>query len=491
MTVQFRSDPSVDLVDAMGDDSAVVSAARVSVVGAGAAVYDDADATEHYGLINYLMANRHGTPFEHNSMKFRIEAPIFVFREFHRHRIGWCLPGDAKIAVGTWRNGQTKRIADVYRDWHEGVPDSLGRTRLLPSCRNLVARTLNTETGVIEAARMVDVFQSGIKPIIRVELVSGHVLRCTPEHRVWSPEGWVKAGDVSVNDLLGRQGRVPVGERQGIPKRLREGIQIWTTEQKSEVVQPVDTCYLCGNVFLYEELEVDHVVPVRDDLRLALDPENLRPACVPCHQVKTNTEGFGYGERRRALTLGVRFERVVDVRPDGEEMTYDIEMPAPWHNFIADDFVVHNSYNEMSGRYTELSPVFHIPAADRPLVNAGSSARPQMVAGTEEQWHAQRERMERAYEIAYATYLDGLKAGVAKEVAREVLPVGIYSTMYATANARSIMAFLSLRTHEPEATFVSRPQYEIEQVARKIEDLFSATFPLIHEAWTANGRVAP
>ncbi|WP_204268146.1 FAD-dependent thymidylate synthase, partial [Escherichia coli] len=39
------------------------------------------------GLINYLMRDRHGSPFEHNSMTFYVQAPIFVFREFMRHRI--------------------------------------------------------------------------------------------------------------------------------------------------------------------------------------------------------------------------------------------------------------------------------------------------------------------------------------------------------------------------------------------------------------------
>ena len=176
----FRSDMGVELVKASASDADVVWSARVSTQGEASLEALDEDPGRSAGLIRYLMGNRHGTPFEHNSMTFLVTAPIFVFREFQRHRIGWCLPGDAKIAVGSGRSGQTKRIADLHRDWHDGVPDSMGRRRLLPSCRNLAARTLNTETGVIEAARMVDVFQSGIKPIIRLELDSGRVLRCTP-----------------------------------------------------------------------------------------------------------------------------------------------------------------------------------------------------------------------------------------------------------------------------------------------------------------------
>lgn len=79
-----RSDMTVTLVDSMGSDDSVIRAMLVSTQGGEAM---DAEAT--FGRINFLMKNRHGTPFEHAAMTFYIEAPIFVFREFHRHRIGW------------------------------------------------------------------------------------------------------------------------------------------------------------------------------------------------------------------------------------------------------------------------------------------------------------------------------------------------------------------------------------------------------------------
>jgi thymidylate synthase (FAD) len=64
----------------------IASAARVST---GKDLSEVLNETEDGKLINYLMKHRHGSPFEHNSMTFRISAPIFVFREFHRHRVGW------------------------------------------------------------------------------------------------------------------------------------------------------------------------------------------------------------------------------------------------------------------------------------------------------------------------------------------------------------------------------------------------------------------
>lgn len=81
--IRFRDDMTVELVDHMATDWSVVQAARVST----GLDQKELDHLKTVGLINYLMKNRHGTPFEHNAFKFRIECPIFVAREFMRHRI--------------------------------------------------------------------------------------------------------------------------------------------------------------------------------------------------------------------------------------------------------------------------------------------------------------------------------------------------------------------------------------------------------------------
>src|SRR6187431_2827923 len=87
---EFRSDIKVELVRSSASDSDVLFAARVSTQGEQtleAAQDENLDASKSRGLINYLMRDRHGSPFEHNSMTFYVQAPIFVFREFMRHRI--------------------------------------------------------------------------------------------------------------------------------------------------------------------------------------------------------------------------------------------------------------------------------------------------------------------------------------------------------------------------------------------------------------------
>src|SRR3954464_13124685 len=84
--VQFKSDMDVELVQCVGDDTGIAEAAWVSNYGG------DVPTERHEripGLINFLMRDRHGTPFEHNSLTFRVSAPLFVMYEWHRHRAGW------------------------------------------------------------------------------------------------------------------------------------------------------------------------------------------------------------------------------------------------------------------------------------------------------------------------------------------------------------------------------------------------------------------
>lgn len=171
-------------------------------------------------------------------------------------------------------------------------------------------------------------------------------------------------------------------------------------------------------------------------------------------------------------------------------MTFYIEAPI----FVWREFMRHRvgfSYNEASARYRELDPVFYLPSPERDLVRVSSPARPLFEHGSPEQHALTRSEHERSYHQGWQSYRAMLDAGIASEVARSVLPVGIYSGAYVTCNARSLMAFLSLRTHDLEAGFVSWPQKEIDDVARAMEVVFAERFRLTHAAFTGAGRVSP
>ena len=114
-----------------------------------------------------------------------------------------------------------------------------------------------------------------------------------------------------------------------------------------------------------------------------------------------------------------------------------------------------------------------------------------MVAGTPHMTESVNSRLELLYGDAWNAYTSMIDDGIAYEVARAALPVGIYSEMYATCNARSLMAFLSLRVDSEMATFETKPQWEIEDAALKMEEQFKALFPATWAAFEKNGRVSP
>ena len=170
-------------------------------------------------------------------------------------------------------------------------------------------------------------------------------------------------------------------------------------------------------------------------------------------------------------------------------MTFFVSAPI----FVFREFMRHRiaSYNEESGRYRELKPVFYVPSKDRKLVQIGKAGSYTFVEGTSEQYEITVASFKETCQLAYENYQKMLTAGVAREVARAVLPVTLYSSMYVTMNARALMNFLSLRTARDGSHFPSYPQREIEMVAEKMEAHFAKLMPITYGAFEKSGRIAP
>ena len=154
--------------------------------------------------------------------------------------------------------------------------------------------------------------------------------------------------------------------------------------------------------------------------------------------------------------------------------------------FVAREWMRHrtNSFNEWSARYSQLEPEFYLPAAEDVRTQVGKpgaytfeQVEPALAEET-------REAQRAVYEQAYATYESLLAQGVAKEVARNVLPVAIYTQFLWTVNARSLMNFCSLRNAETA-------QREIRRYAEAVERFFAGAMPVTHAAFVANERRAP
>ena len=141
------------------------------------------------------------------------------------------------------------------------------------------------------------------------------------------------------------------------------------------------------------------------------------------------------------------------------------------------------SFNEESGRYSEINPVFYSPRTRvrTQVGKPGAYKFERVSASKDDHWSS---AIEEANTSAYLLYRAMLDDGVAKEVARLVLPLSTYSTFVWSVNARSIMNFLSLR-NDPNA------MEEIREFAKAVEIYFTREMPVTARCFNENGRCAP
>lgn len=185
----------------------------------------------------------------------------------------------------------------------------------------------------------------------------------------------------------------------------------------------------------------------------------------------------------RALMVprhGVPFEHNI--------FTFFVEAPI----FVARQWVKHriSSMNEMSGRYTKMIPKFYTAPEGRPLLNVGTKMKPNLEQD-EELMTLARISDRNLAQFAWNVYQQRLDAGMAEEYARIVLPLHTYTQFYWSVNARSIMNFLERRVDSPDNRVETHPQWEIDFLARQLEDAFQQYMPISHEMFVYAGRVAP
>jgi thymidylate synthase (FAD) len=142
------------------------------------------------------------------------------------------------------------------------------------------------------------------------------------------------------------------------------------------------------------------------------------------------------------------------------------------------------SFNERSGRYSELPDEFYVPAAGDVRTQVGKPGAYTFEPLPDDAAEAVREGIAASYAESYRQYQALLDDGIAKEVARTVLPVGLYTEFYWSLNARSLMNFLSLRNAETA-------QREIRLFAAAVEAHFAEAMPVTHASFVAQGRTAP
>ncbi len=426
-TLPVLDDGFVRVVDYMGGDGSVVQAARVSY-GRGTR-----RVSEDRGLIRYLMRHRHTTPFEMAEIKLHVRVPMDCWRQWVRHRTA-CLAEGTEIHFdlpgGLRRRGNRVyklKIEEIWRRFQATRNQSRPDKQRNPMFRRdrgrqMLLRQVDEDTRRLIHTRIVDVFDSGIKPVFRMVLADGKRIESTADHRFLFADGWHT-----------------LGARTGL--RLQNGGAVW--EQ--------------GEYYVYVN-GVETIVPAmyRDKARLN---EQRRPRV---------------GWNRLVVAKLVRIERFEYV---GLKPTYDLEVEGPYHNFIANGIVTHNSVNEYSTRYSEA-----IDSAQRTAPAAWRSQSRDNRQGSGEPLDgpvgtalsAAEERFQR---LARDLYEERLRSGVAREQARKDLPLSTYTEAYWKIDLHNLLHFLELRMED-------HAQQEIREYARTIgRRIVAAWCPLTWEAF--------
>ena len=421
----------VSLVDYMGTDESIEHAARVSYG------YGTRRRSATRGLIRYLRRHLHTTPSEMVELKFHCAMPMFVARQWVRHRTA-CLAEGTEVFFdlpGAEARGRRQLYKlPIEEIWRRFQP-TRNRTRpdkqrnpffRLDRVRRMKLRQVNEDTLAFQHTRVVDVYRNGPKPVFRMVLEDGKSIEATADHRFMFADGW--------NTL-------------GAATRLREigGRAAW---------QP-------GDHFVYVNGAAEE-----------------RPAFYR-DPIWLQREYRGSGQ---SLATASRLDKAKLVRIKhfefvGERETYDLEVEGPYHNFVANGIVTHNSINEYSGRYSLMPLLFYSP--DRENFSLQSTSNNQ---GREEdaapkglyrdairQWEDVRKSASQAYGWM-------VEQDIARELARIDLPLSTYTQWYWKIDLHNLLHFLTLRVDD-------HAQWEIQEFGRVMAGMLKRVAPMSFEAW--------
>lgn len=475
----------VSLIDFMGGDLAVVQGARVSF--GQETKGDDRDRK----LISYLMRHEHGTPFE------------------------MCLHGDTQIPTMPCARA-TQKIYTIRQ-----LAEAFARGGKENSWVKLVnIRTVNKD-GTISATRIKRAWRSGHRAVYRITIDNRlqRSILATSNHPFLTPDGYKQVSELKPGSEVFMNGTA-VLQPQDFTQLWREGRSLEeiaaitgasrTTTWRQLQRAGIDTTRRSG--FTRKDSVVDPRQRARKRIAITIgarcevcatpaidrhhidkdiynnQQSNIMLVCRPCHKA---LDGGSY-------QLKTYSAPIKSIEYAGETDVYDLEVASDNHNFVADGFVVHNcvfkfhvkapifvarqwfrhrvgSYNEISYRYVEVKDEFYVPSELRAQDAKNKQAS---FAGTfnEDETRAGQELIADAYRESYARYLKLLEMGVAREMARIVLPVGMYTQFYVAYNARSLMNFVRLRTGEGAQT-------EIRVYADAMNQIFKQLMPWTYEAF--------
>lgn len=455
----------------------------------------------------------HSAPTEMAAFSFGVEGVSRSFlAQITRHRMAsFCLSGDTIVGYGERNKDMT------IRELAEKTQQYISMSKL---------RSINEETKEIFNNNVVNAWCSGEKPVYRVTTEDGYEVKATLEHQFFVGDGYKQLGELHVGDVVYTNG-VPayknkdwlcnayrvrnlsqeeIAEICGVSKHtirawvrkfeLQKPMGSWCIEKepvnkgrtkedyepmrktsermkgnqnnKNRVYQlnehpntidggyfltrrkykKTGVCSICGRTG-YTELH--H----KDRNPMNTSSENVIELCMYCHKI----------EHHGAAVMASKPSIIKSIEYVGIEKTYDVEMEAPFNNFVANGFIVHNCVQ--SQRYVDMDNADHV--VPKEIYDAGYSAvrlYEESVKSSFNNYNELKEELTRKY-IA-----EGMRESPAKKKAQEdaryLLPEACCTRMIVTMNARELNHFFNLRC-------CNRASREIREVA---EEMLKLVYPV-------------
>ena len=498
----------IQIIDYMGDDHAIDSAARMSY-GEGTKRKNEAR-----GLINYLMSHHHTSPFEMASIKLHVKLPLFVARQWIRHRTA-CLAGDVKVDFdlpgGIERRGNQKysltmkEIFDRFQATENTQRPDKQRNPFYRRDRvkGMKLRSCDEDQLSPMHTNIIDIWESGIKPVLRVEFPTS-VLRATKDHMCFTEIGWLKLGEALAQGVrFASWGRnegyesfpVTINVDTEVWKEYPENPKYWISNQGRVMRNDrIKTPTITPAGYQVVSLSKEGISRARLVHHLVLEtfsdePRNARETRHLNHNRQDNRiENIVWGTPTEngadRMSSGsdqmcsIQWVEPMSWQEDGQEMTYDMEVTGPYHNFIAGGVVVHNSVNEYSARYSILDNEFYIPEIQEITAQSTTNkqGRGEMLEGVLAS--EIRSKMQAHSQLSYNLYewLLSDDVDLTRELARINLPPNIYTQWVWKTDLHNLFHFLMLRA-DPHA------QKEIRDYAELLEWIVMGWVPMAWDAY--------
>ena len=410
------------------------------------------------------------------------------------HRIGCCLSGNTKVRFGYSSLSQEQKfyeetIEKLANLWHYGSKNqqtSKDAKYMQESISSRTIFTLDTKTNQIVSSKITNIYINGEKETYTIKTVSGKEIRATLEHQFWTNQGWKRLKDFDGSTQLCE---VQLAGNKITPKEIKNsslsflGSDIFQgeTREPSRLLSNLKIKKLSKSKnYLFTSLshgiesdKVSQVNPhrlVMENFKLLEELEQLEVRHFNENSFDNRLENFPWGSSKGNKIDNISnnsysdncgaFVEIESIERFGKEITYDLEVEHPEHNFIANGLVVHNSFDVQSYRFcsgkviavadgkTDIETAFYL----RPVGEYSDRKGKKYYYSAE-----QREKdLQWCLEASRKYKLD-LEFGMSEEHARGKIPFDYRQHFVVSFNCRSLLHFLDLR-------FKKNAQLEIQKL---------------------------